>query len=235
MRRTAAAAFERGVAVGAHPGYADRENFGRVALNVTTDEIYAGVLYQIGALTAIVKGLGGRVSHVKPHGALYNEAERDEGIALAIVRAVRDHDPSMAIFGLAHGQLVDTARRAGLTAFDEVFADRGYTADGKLVPRNEPGALIENDSDALQQVLGMVQHKHVRSVSGGYVSVRPDTLCLHGDGEHALTFAQEILAALRSEGIAVTSATLPRYFTRPEIRSLYIHRGELEGRLGLDK
>ncbi|PCE25978.1 hypothetical protein BWP39_15730 [Paraburkholderia acidicola] len=235
MRRTAAAALKRGVAIGAHPSYSDRENFGRVVLNVTTDEIYTGVLYQIGALAAIVKGLGGHVSHVKPHGALYNEAERDENVADAIVRAVRDHDSSMAVFGLAEGQLVDAARRAGLTAFDEVFADRGYTAEGKLVPRNEPGALIEADADALQQVLEMVRHQHVKSVSGGYVSVRPDTVCLHGDGEHALTFAQEIRAALRSEGVTVTSPTLLQHASRPETGSRYIDRGVLESRLGCDE
>ncbi|WP_323123183.1 5-oxoprolinase subunit PxpA [Burkholderia alba] len=205
MQRITSEALRRGVAIGAHPSYPDRENFGRSPMILPPAEIYVSVQYQVGALVAIAKGLGGRLSHVKPHGALYNDAERDTDVANAIVRAVRDYDPSLAVFGLAEGQLVDAARRAGLVAFGEVFADRGYTEDGKLIPRSEPGALLESDEIACQQVLDMVLRHRVMTRGGGWACVRPETLCLHGDGDHALKFASRIQAVLIADGVRIVA------------------------------
>jgi len=206
MRRAAQAAIRLGVAVGAHPSFPDRENFGRVVMDLPTEEIYVGIQYQIGALTGIVKGLGGHLSHVKPHGALYNEAERHKHLAHAIVQAVLDFNSELAIFGLAGGQLVRIAREAGLSAVDEVFADRGYMPDGQLVPRPEPGALLESDAAACEQTLGMVRRERVRARDGSWIQVRPDTVCLHGDGPHAVMFAKKIRAVLTGANIGVRSS-----------------------------
>ncbi|QIE30270.1 5-oxoprolinase subunit A (plasmid) [Caballeronia sp. SBC2] len=207
MKRVAGEALRRGVAIGAHPGYPDRENFGRTAMNLPPEDVYSGVQYQIGALSAIVSSLGGRLAHVKPHGALYNEAERHRHLAYAIVQAVLDFNPELAIFGLAGGQLVRIAREAGLSAVEEVFADRGYMPDGQLVPRTEPGALLENDAAACEQALGMVRDELVRARDGSWIQVCPDTVCLHGDGPHAVTFAKQICAALDKANIAVRSSS----------------------------
>ncbi|MCA8355563.1 5-oxoprolinase subunit PxpA [Burkholderia cepacia] len=153
MRTIAAAALKRGIAVGAHPSYPDREYFGRRSMSLSFDEIYAGVQYQVGALAAIVSAIGQeyRLSHVKPHGALYNDAERVQMVAEAIVCAVRDLDQSLVVVGLAGGKLVQTARRYKLQAADEAFADRGYMSDGTLVPRSEPGALIEDVTEVVSR------------------------------------------------------------------------------------
>src|SRR5581483_9010210 len=149
MRQTTAWALREGVSIGAHPSFPDRENFGRTEMHLPPEEIYAGVLFQIGGLSAIVRAQGGKLAHVKAHGALYNQASRDRPLAAAIVRAVRDFDPSLVVFGLAGGELVKAARELGLQAKEEVFADRGYNADGSLVKRGTPGALIDDEAAAL--------------------------------------------------------------------------------------
>ncbi len=172
-------------------------------MHLPPDEVYAGVLFQIGGLSAIVRAQGGRLAHVKPHGALYNQAARDRPLAMAIARAVRDFDASLAVFGLAGGELVQAARELGLAAKEEVFADRGYNADGTLVKRGTPGALLENEEAALSQTLAMVREQRVQSVDGVWVPIRAQTVCLHGDGAYALAFARRIRDRLGSEGIAV--------------------------------
>lgn len=203
MRQTTAWALRQGVSIGAHPSFPDRENFGRTEMHLPPDEVYAGVLFQIGGLAAIVRAQGGRLAHVKPHGALYNQAARDRPLAMAIARAARDFDPSLAVFGLAGGELVLAARELGLVAKEEVFADRGYNADGTLVKRGTPGALLEDEEAALSQTLAMVREQRVKSVDGVWVPIHAQTVCLHGDGAHALAFAQRIRDRLGSEGIAV--------------------------------
>jgi len=207
MRRVTTEAIRRGVAIGAHPSFPDRENFGRAVMNLSPDEVYAGVQYQAGALAAVVAGLSGRVMHVKPHGALYNQAEEHADLARAIVHAVRDMDPGLAIFGLAGGQLVRIAREEGLVAIEEGFADRAYTPAGKLVPRSQPNALIENDGQACEQAISMVCDRRVRASDGSWVATSPQTLCLHGDGSHAVAFASQVRAALAKAGVAVLPAT----------------------------
>jgi UPF0271 protein len=203
MVQTVKWALERGVAIGAHPSYPDRENFGRTEMQRDPEHVYADVLYQIGALDAIVRAQGGELHHVKPHGALYNQAVRDPALARAIVRAVRDVDADLVFFGLAGSQMIDIAREAGLRVKQEVFADRGYNPDGTLVKRGTPGALHEDEEVALNQTLTMVREKRVRAIDGTWVPIQAETVCLHGDGAHALAFARRIRERLGAEGIAV--------------------------------
>ncbi|RDK09788.1 5-oxoprolinase subunit PxpA [Cupriavidus lacunae] len=203
MVQTVKWALERGVAIGAHPSYPDRENFGRTEMQRDPEHVYADVLYQIGALDAIVRAQGGELHHVKPHGALYNQAARDPALAGAIVRAVRDFDSDLVFFGLAGSQMINVAREAGLRVKQEVFADRGYNPDGTLVRRGTPGALHEDEEVALNQTLTMVREKRVRAIDGSWVPIQAETVCLHGDGAHALAFARRIRERLGAEGIAI--------------------------------
>lgn len=203
MQATVRAALAHGVAIGAHPSYVDREHFGRREMQLDPDQVRAEVLCQVGALDALVRAAGGRLHHVKPHGALYNQAARDPALADAIAGAVRDIDPGLAIYGLAGGELLRAAERAGLRAVAEVFADRGYRADGSLVPRSQPGALIDDTDEAVARTLRMVQEGVVQAVSGETVPLRAQTVCLHGDGPHALAFARALHAALRDAGVAL--------------------------------
>ncbi|WNN45631.1 5-oxoprolinase subunit PxpA [Winslowiella toletana] len=198
-------ALESGVAIGAHPSFPDRENFGRTAMQLPPETVYAQVVYQIGALKAIVESEGGKLVHVKPHGMLYNQAAVDSQLADAIARAVQAVDPSLILVGLANSELIGAAERLGLVARQEVFADRGYQADGTLVPRSQPGAIIESEQQAIEQTLNMVQHGKVLSISGEEVAVRADSVCLHGDGAHALVFARRLRAAFAEQHISVTS------------------------------
>jgi len=207
MRRVTSEAIRRGVAIGAHPSFPDRKNFGRTAMVLPPEEVYAGVQYQVGAHAAVVAGLSGRVTHVKPHGALYNQAEEDPDLARAIVHAIRDLDPDLAVFGLAGGQLVRIAREEGLVAIEEGFVDRAYTPAGKLVPRSKPNAVLSSDDEACRQAISMVCDGRVRACDGSWIQVSAQTLCLHGDGEHAVTFAQRIRDALSISNIAVRSAS----------------------------
>jgi UPF0271 protein len=209
MHALVSAAMQKGIAIGAHPGYADRENFGRKELQLPAPAIRSAILYQIGALEGIARAQGARLAHVKPHGALYNQAARDPELAACIARAIRDFDPGLKVMGLARSVLVDALRAEGLTALEEGFADRAYAADGQLVPRSKPGALIEDEGQMLSQVIGMVKHGRVRTRDGIDCPLRVDTICLHGDGAHALAFARSIRARLAQEGIAVAPPSPP--------------------------
>ncbi|MDM0039948.1 5-oxoprolinase subunit PxpA [Variovorax sp. J22G21] len=203
MRQCVRWAMQNGVAIGAHPSFPDRENFGRSEMNLPADEVIAGMLYQIGALAAIAKAEGGRLAHVKAHGALYNQAVKDPVLADALCEAVKRFDPSLKFFGLAGSGMIEAANRAGLQPVEEVFADRAYNADGSLVSRKLPGALIESDAEAIAQTLSLVRDHRVTAIDGSTVSVNAQSVCLHGDGAHALEFAQRIREKLASEGIAV--------------------------------
>lgn len=201
MQATVSAALARGVALGAHPSYPDRENFGRSEMNLAPADVRADLIYQIGALDALVRAAGGRLHHVKPHGALYNQAARDPALADAVATAVRDIDPSLALYGLAGSELLRAAERAGLRPVAEVFADRGYRADGSLVQRSQPGAFIEDTAQAVSRTLQMVREGVVQAVSGETVALQAQTICLHGDGAHALAFARALHAALTQAGV----------------------------------
>lgn len=203
MRRTAEMAVEKGVAVGAHPGYNDRENFGRTEMFLSPKEVYTLITDQIGAMNETAVAVGTRLNHVKPHGALYNQAARDRELAAAIAEAVATFDKDLILFGLSGTVCITEAERCGLTAASEVFADRTYRNDGSLTPRTEPDALIDNDSDAVRQALQMVRNRRVTASDGSIVPVRAETICLHGDGPHAVNFAHAIRATLEKKGVTI--------------------------------
>jgi UPF0271 protein len=203
MRDTVRMALARGVAVGAHPGLPDLQGFGRRTMAISPDEAYEAVLYQVGALAGFVQARGARLRFVKAHGALYNMAARDAGLADAIAAAVADFDAALGFVGLAGSELLAAAQRRGLRAVSEVFADRSYQDDGSLTPRSRPGAMIEDVEVSVAQVLGMVLEGRVRSVSGREVPVRADTLCIHGDQPGALAFVRCIRQALAQAGVEV--------------------------------
>ncbi|TDT60381.1 UPF0271 protein [Enterobacter sp. AG5470] len=198
-------AVRNGVAVGAHPSFPDRANFGRTAMQLPPEVVYGQILYQTGALAAMVRACGTQLHHVKPHGMLYNQAADDAVLADAIARAVYDLDPALVLVGLAGSELIRAGERYHLVTRQEVFADRGYRRDGRLVPRGEPGALIDDDDQALAQTLDMVLDGRVKSVSGEYARVQAQTVCLHGDGEHALQFARRLQAEFARRGVAISA------------------------------
>jgi 5-oxoprolinase (ATP-hydrolysing) subunit A len=203
MAQSVALCRRHGVAIGAHPSYPDREGFGRRALPLSPEEIYHAVLYQVGALAAIAHAQQLRLAHVKPHGALYTRAAVERQVAEAIARAVRDADPGLALVGLANSALPDAARALGLRAVAEGFADRRYTTSGLLLSRAHAAALIEDAVQAEAQALAMVREGCVRAVDSSTVAIDVDTVCLHGDGAHALAFAHRLRQALAREAITV--------------------------------
>ncbi|MDG0871534.1 5-oxoprolinase subunit PxpA [Paenibacillus thiaminolyticus] len=203
MRKTVAAALAHGAAIGAHPGLPDLAGFGRRNLDITPEEAYDIIVYQVGALSGFVKAAGGKMRHVKPHGALYNMAAARRPLADAIARAVYDIDPKLILFGLSGSELVRAGEAAGLRTAHEVFADRTYQADGSLTSRREAHALITDTEQAVQQVVRMVREGVVRSVQGHDVAIQADTVCIHGDGAHALAFARSLRERLEEAGIAV--------------------------------
>lgn len=198
-------ALKNGVAIGAHPSFPDRENFGRTAMTLPVETVYAQTLYQIGALAAMARAEGDVMRHVKPHGMLYNQAAKDPQLADAIAKAVYACDPALILVGLAGSELVRAGERYGLVTRQEVFADRGYQADGSLVPRTQPGALIEDEDQSLAQTLGMVETGRVKSITGEWTSVVAQTVCIHGDGEHALAFARRLRSAFEARGITIVA------------------------------
>jgi len=193
MRRTLLLAKEHGVSAGAHPGYMDRENFGRRELSLSPAEIFLLVREQLRALRTLAAEQGSRITHVKPHGALYNQAARDRLIADAIAEAVHDEDPSLMLFGLAGSESMAAAGACRLQAVAEVFADRRYRPDGSLVPRTEADAMITDPAESCDQVLRFIRKE------------KTDTVCLHGDGPQAVLFAQELRSALHRAGVDVRS------------------------------
>lgn len=203
MRGVVRAALAKGVKVGAHPGFPDLVGFGRRNLQVSPDEAYAIVVYQVGALAGFAAASGGRLNHVKAHGALYNMAARDRALAEAIARAVHDVDPGLVMFGLAGSEMIGAAERLGLRCAAEVFGDRTYQDDGSLSPRSLPDAMIEDAEVAAAQVKRMAVEGKVRSSRGNDVAVQADTLCVHGDQPGALAFVKRIRQELAAAGIEV--------------------------------
>lgn len=203
MRRTVKIAADAGVAIGAHPGYPDLQGFGRRDMNLSPDEGYDCVLYQIGALAAFAQAAGARLHHVKPHGQLYNRAAKDRPFADAIAQAVHDFDSSIVLVGLAGGQLIEAGRALGLTVAGEFFTDRNYNDDGTLVSRARPDALITDDDFAVTRVVRAVQTGTIESATGKTIEVAADTICVHGDNAHALAFVRKTRTALEEAGIAI--------------------------------
>lgn len=197
MRKTVQLAKIKGVAIGAHPGFYDLMGFGRRKIQVNPGEVYNLVLYQIGALHAFAKAEGIKLNHVKPHGALYNLAAVDTFTAEAVVKAAASFDPGLKIYGLAGSELINVGRKNGLRVAEEVFADRTYQPDGTLTPRHQPGAIISNLAQAVQQVVTMVTRGVVVTADGSEVPVQADTICIHGDHEWSLAFVQKIYSELK--------------------------------------
>lgn len=205
MRKTVQLALQHQVAIGAHPGLPDLAGFGRRSMAVSPQEVYEMVVYQMGALSAFVQAEGGVLHHVKPHGALYNMAAVDVRLAEAIAEAVYKVKPEACLYGLAGSELIQAGSRLGLATAQEVFADRTYQPDGTLTPRSLPNALITVPEEAAQQVVRMIKEGKVRSQQGQDVTIQADTVCIHGDGPHALEFARHIRAVLSQEGIVLAA------------------------------
>jgi UPF0271 protein len=205
MRETVSLAIQYGVTIGAHPGYADKENFGRTEMHVSDEEVYALIQQQVAALMKIAAEKAAKLHHVKPHGALYNQSAKDPQLAAVIAKAVYDIDPALVLFGLSGSHSISEAKKIGLTTASEVFADRSYQDDGSLTPRSKPGALLQSTEAALQQVLQMVNEKTVTSLTGKKVLIDADTICLHGDGAHAADFAKAIYQLLQQHSVHIQS------------------------------
>jgi 5-oxoprolinase (ATP-hydrolysing) subunit A len=203
IHRSIEAAREHAVAVGAHPSLFDRENFGRKELPVTPDEVFDAVTYQLGVFRAIAEALGVRPNHVKPHGALYNMATRDEKIADAVAHAIKIAEPALILFAPNGSALSRAGEAKGLKIAHEVFADRNYLGDSSLVPRSRPDALLHDPAEVATRMLRMLREGKVRSVDGVDVDVRPETICVHGDTPGAVEFARVLRSQLENEGVTI--------------------------------
>lgn len=197
MEKTILLARRYGVAIGAHPSFFDRENFGRTEMELSLPEIYVLVQKQIKILGSMAVKYDMVLTHVKPHGALYNMSAKDSTIARSIAQAVKDYDSNLILFGLSGSHSIKEAQNIGLKTRSEVFADRTYQDDGRLTPRTHPNALIKNTTQAVEQVLQMIHKKTVTTISGKEILVTAETICIHGDGEHAVEFAKSIHEAIR--------------------------------------
>ena len=196
MKKLVELATAKKVHIGAHPGLPDLVGFGRREMAISEQDAYNYVLYQAGALQAFINAAGNRLHHVKPHGALYNQAAKDMKLARGIARAVKDLGGNVILYGLAGSCLIDAAKELNVPVWQEVFADRKYTKEGFLVPRTQVGAVIEDESEALKQVMSMSKEGKVIAIDGSEIKIQADTLCIHGDNPHAVEFAKKIKAAL---------------------------------------
>lgn len=203
MRQTVKLALEKGVAIGAHPGLPDLTGFGRRNMDISSQEAYDMVVYQIGALDGFLRAEGGKMQHVKPHGALYNMAAKSKELSEAIAEGVYKINPELILFGLSGSELVKAGEKAGLRTASEVFADRTYQKDGSLTPRRQQDAMITDDQKAIAQVIRMVKEGKVLSQQGEDISIQADTVCIHGDGLHALSFARSIKELLNLSEVTV--------------------------------
>ena len=192
MAKTVQSAKQNNIGVGAHPGFPDLQGFGRRNLDMTHDEIYNMVVYQIGALKLFCDIEGVALNHVKPHGALYQMGAKDPIIAQVIAQAVYDIDPHIIFVGLSNSYLIDEAKKLGLKTASEVFADRRYESNGQLVSRKQENAVITDTQEALEQVIKMVTKRKVTTIDGKEIDISADTICVHGDGKHALEFVKQI-------------------------------------------
>ncbi|MFT8344432.1 MAG: 5-oxoprolinase subunit PxpA [Clostridium beijerinckii] len=205
MRKTVKNALLNNVSIGAHPGLPDLIGFGRRNMSITPDEAYDMVIYQVGALYGFIKAEGGTMQHVKPHGALYNMAAKDEKLAIAIAQAVYDINPELILFGLAGSESIKQGRLVGLRTASEVFADRTYQNDGSLTPRSQSDAMVTDEKESIERVIRMVKDKKVKCQQGNDIGIEAETVCIHGDSAKALNFALEINNTLINSGIEIIS------------------------------
>ncbi|MCR3760769.1 LamB/YcsF family protein [Clostridium felsineum] len=205
MNNTVKLALLNNVSIGAHPGLPDLIGFGRRNIKITREEAYNMVVYQVGALSAFVKAEGGKLQHVKTHGALYNMAARDERLAEAIAEAVYKIEPELILFGPYQSELIKAGKKLGLRTASEVFADRNYRVDGSLTPRGEKDAVITDTEKAVNRVIRMIKEGKVMSDQSEDIEIKADTICIHGDGTHALEFADKISKAIKKSNIDIKS------------------------------
>lgn len=205
MRRTVELALQHNVGIGAHPGHPDLMGFGRRNMGLTPAELKDYVIFQVGALYGFVRALGGRLQHVKAHGAMYNQAAADQTLARAFAEAVASFDQELVVVGLANSYLVTESERLGLPTASEVFADRGYLPNSALVPRSQPGAILHDSELVVQRVFGMVKDAQVTANNGEVIQLRADTICVHGDTPEALEHLRALRTGLAREGIQVAN------------------------------
>ena len=203
IRRACAGAIARGVTIGAQVSYRDLAGFGRREMTVPADELTAEILYQIAALDGIARAEGGKVSYVKPHGALYNRAITDPVQAAAIAAAVRAYDGGLPLLTLPGGEAARAAGAVGLAVVAEAFADRAYQSDGTLVPRGQPGAVLTDPGIVAARAVAMATSYVVTSVTGAEIAVRPRSVCIHGDTDGAVMLARTVRRALQDAGVRV--------------------------------
>lgn len=203
MARTVEAAGRNHVSIGAHPGYPDLVGFGRRNMSVSPEELKAMVQYQVGALQAFCRANHIKMQHVKPHGAMYNMAGKDEKLAMAICEGIQEVDPELILLGLSGSEMLRAAERIGLPCAKEVFADRAYEEDGSLVNRRKEGAMITDEEQAISRVIRMIKEKKVQAITGKDIPIEAQSVCVHGDGPKALAFVRRIREALEAEHIEV--------------------------------
>jgi 5-oxoprolinase (ATP-hydrolysing) subunit A len=208
MHRTVRLAQSHGVSIGAHPSYPDLAGFGRRRMDLTPQEVYDCILYQIGALSGFVRAAGVRLNHVKPHGALYNEASRNTELAAAIVNAILYFDRDLVLFGPAGSAMEVAAHQSGIRFFREVFADRTYQVDGSLTPRSQAGSMISESSAAIRQMDDILLRGFVTTIDGHQIPMSGDTICIHGDGPHAFEILSSLHRHLKDIGFEITSTKL---------------------------
>jgi UPF0271 protein len=205
IRKTVRLAVDRGVAVGAHPSLPDLMGFGRRAMRISPQDMYDLVVYQAGAVEAFARAAGAKLHHVKCHGALYNMAATDESLSEAMAKAVRDLGGGVMLYALSNSVMMKIAKKQNIPVCGEVFADRGYSDDGTLAPRDRPGGMIEDAAASVKQALAMIEEGHVTSLAGRRVAVAADTMCLHGDQPGAAAFARNLRKAFSEKGITVAA------------------------------
>jgi UPF0271 protein len=204
MWQTAELCLKHNIAIGAHPSFYDKENFGRAEIKADSDEIYDLVTQQLIILDEIVSSLDAKIYHVKPHGALYNLSAKRSTVAKAIAKAVKDFDEKLILFGLSGSVSVSEAKKLGLKTCNEVFADRIYLDDGSLMPRTKAGSVISDTGKAVQQALQLVKKGTVTTTNNKKIKLIADTICLHGDGKYAVEFAKAVYETFKAEGILIT-------------------------------
>jgi UPF0271 protein len=205
MRATVGLCLKHNVAIGAHPSFPDRENFGRTNMNLPLEEVSKIITDQIQLLKNIADAQGTKLHHVKPHGALYNMAAKDRALASCIAMAVKNFDPTLILYGLSQSVLISEAQRINLRTANEVFADRTYQSDGSLTPRSHPNALNNDNHSAAAQALQLVKENKVATLNGEEIYLKADTICVHGDGKHAVEFVKLIYSKLEKENISIKS------------------------------
>lgn len=203
MNETVVNAIKNNVAIGAHPGYPDLMGFGRRNISISPEEIKMYTLYQVGALQAFITAHGGKLQHVKPHGAMYNMAAVDYKLALAVAEAIKLIAPDVILLGLAGSEMIRAAKEVSLKFAQEVFADRAYQSNGTLVPRSQPGAVIHDPEFAIERVLRMVKEGKVEAITGELIDIKADSICVHGDNPEAVEFVSRIRERLTIEGIDI--------------------------------